>query len=788
MPALPTEDDVPTEATPPERPAAPWAAVVEHVGALVVAMWTAAAFLRPDRLVVSFDTLAYSGPNMAFNAEELRAGRIPQWNDSIFGGVPQLGNIHAGALYPLRAAFAWADPIRAVNLVAALHVLLLATGIVVLVRHRLGLRAPAGFVAAAVVLGSGMLSARSLQLEQLIGLSLVPWLLAAVDWSVRGDRARWAVPAVAGVTAMSITGGHGQSTFAGIAFAVVWGVARSFDVSIDRQAVQRLVPAAVGAGLGVLLAAPQLLATLALTERAGLVSRRTLDDVANPGYVLPLKRAVASLFGDGSVANQALVTGNFEAMTSVGVAACTLALLAVVVAVLRRPERWTQLATAAVALGALLLAVGPRLPVYRLAFELVPGLDSARVPGRWRDLTVLGVALLAAFAIDHLARRRVDPRASLVLVGSGILGAALIGALPFDLPASRTVLWWCVTAAGIAGVAVLAGRLGDRARPGALPVAAALLLAAEVLYLGPPGAWAQGQPATVDDVVNPVTEFLAQQPERSFAFTTEQLGDPAYVLSGLRPNANTFLGIRSIDGYDGGVQVTDEWVAATAALEDPVTPDLLIRHQVRFPFEPELFARFGVRWLLYDTSMLPLEQVAPGWSDPVIESGGLVVLDNPSYHGDALLFGATVPAEGDEVGDVLADRRATEAAAVVEPGGPRLTCSSCEPVGMEVERPRPGALDVGVDADADSLLVVAEQWDPGWAATVDGRAADVVLADGMFLGVEVGPGRHEVELRYTAPGLRLGLVLALLGLVGCAAAASGRVTGRLRRSYERLKM
>jgi hypothetical protein len=786
VPALPTEPEAPPAATSTEGTRARWGAILEHVGALLVAMWTAAAFLRPDRLVVSFDTLAYSGPNMAFNAEELRSGRIPQWNDSIFGGVPQLGNIHAGALYPLRAAFAWVDPIRAVNLVAALHLLLLASGIVVLVRHRLGLRAPASVVAAAVVLGSGMMSARSLQLEQLIGLAWIPWLLAAVDWAVRGGgRERLAVPAVALVTAMLVTGGHGQSTFAGVAFAVVWGVARSCDVAVDRRAIRRLVPAGVGAALGLLLASPQLLATLALTERASSVSRRTLEDVANPAYVLPVKRVVATLFGDGSVADQALVTGNFEAMTSIGVAACALALLAVVVAAVARPERWTQLALAAVSLGALLLAVGPRLPLYRIAFELVPGLDSARVPGRWRDLTVLGVAFLAAFAIDHLARRRVDVRAAVAFTGVGVLGAVLVGVLPFDLPATRIVVAWAGTAACVAAVALAAGAAGHRLRPAVLPGLAALLLGAEVVYLGPPGAWERSQPVAVDEVENPVTEFLARQPERSFAFTTERLDDPAYVLAGLRPNANTFLGIRSIDGYDGGVQVTDEWVAATAALENPVSPDLLIRHQIRLPLEPALFARFGVRWVLYDTSMLPLDQLAPAWGDPVVEGDGLALLDNPEYHGEALLFGATVRADEGDLDELLAEQRA---AAVVARGGPELSCSGCQPTSTEIDRPRPGALDAVVEAEVDSLLVIAEQWDPGWSASVDGRPAEVVLADGMFLGVEIGPGRHDVELRYTAPGLRLGVVLTLLGLIGCAGAMSGRVTGRLRRTYERLKM
>lgn len=52
-----------------------------------------------------------------------------------------------------------------------------------------------------------------------------------------------------------------------------------------------------------------------------------------------------------------------------------------------------------------------------------------------------------------------------------------------------------------------------------------------------------------------------------------------------------------------------------------------------------------------------------------------------------------------------------------------------------------------------SLVVVAESWFPGWSATVDGKSAPVVQADGAFLGVAVGPGSHTIRLRYRTPGV-----------------------------------
>ena len=56
-----------------------------------------------------------------------------------------------------------------------------------------------------------------------------------------------------------------------------------------------------------------------------------------------------------------------------------------------------------------------------------------------------------------------------------------------------------------------------------------------------------------------------------------------------------------------------------------------------------------------------------------------------------------------------------------------------------------------VDAPAGGFLRVGSRWDPGWSATVDGRATTVFRADGVFRGVAVPPGRHTVAFSYRNP-------------------------------------
>jgi hypothetical protein len=75
------------------------------------------------------------------------------------------------------------------------------------------------------------------------------------------------------------------------------------------------------------------------------------------------------------------------------------------------------------------------------------------------------------------------------------------------------------------------------------------------------------------------------------------------------------------------------------------------------------------------------------------------------------------------------------------------------------------------------LLVVAEQFDPGWRARVDGKPARIVPADHLFAGIPLEAGKHQVELTYAPEPFRAGLFGSLVGLaclVGIGASRARR--------------
>jgi hypothetical protein len=66
-----------------------------------------------------------------------------------------------------------------------------------------------------------------------------------------------------------------------------------------------------------------------------------------------------------------------------------------------------------------------------------------------------------------------------------------------------------------------------------------------------------------------------------------------------------------------------------------------------------------------------------------------------------------------------------------------------------------------VDATGAGYLVVADSLQqPGWAATIDGNPADLVPANNAMVAVGVPEGVHQVELTYTVPGQRSGLLIS----------------------------
>lgn len=92
-----------------------------------------------------------------------------------------------------------------------------------------------------------------------------------------------------------------------------------------------------------------------------------------------------------------------------------------------------------------------------------------------------------------------------------------------------------------------------------------------------------------------------------------------------------------------------------------------------------------------------------------------------------------------------------------------------------------------VDSAGRGLLVMSENYYPGWKATVNGRATRILKVDGGLRGIPVSGGSSTVELRYSPLYMTLGLPVTCLALLFGLAAPfvyRFRLAPRTRRNCE----
>lgn len=724
----------------------------------------------PGRVVVSFDGATYSGPNTKVTTDALLAGRIPFINPWIFGGAPHLGNHHTGVLSPPRWLVLPLDPLTANGVLVAGHLVLLGVSMVWLMR-RLGVGAVGAATAGVIAVLSGAATATSVQFEQILVLAWAPMLL----WAIVGVADPAAGPrrtaALAVIVASTVVSGHPQMVLEVGVLAVLFAVALL--VGRERRRAWRRV--AVGGVLGLGMAGAQLAATVAASSAGALDRGRSIEELSGGWFVLRGRSAATATLGTILDRPPDGFSGAFESILWVGVVAVLLAVAGLAAGVADPRHRPWVLAIALAAALSGVWALGPRTPLWRLAADWLPAFSSVRVSARWLDIVAVCVAVLAGLGVDALSRRRqrrdvVGPAVVVALV------AVAVGIGPLDGGGTAVTLVWALTAATTLAVIVLAP---IRWRPVVLAALVLVELAA-MARTAIPYRLVQDHPPTADpsSVVIDLAERFAAGGGWTIALTPDA-GTHDDLVAGLRPNANTFFDIASIDGYDGGVQITDRWAAAARRFTSDPPVDLPMRNAIGAPVPAGQLGRLGVRWILLSNDREPNEWV-PDLIGPVAADDRFTLWENPRWLGDVVVWSnwtsldraaidAVVP-DG-EVADVLRERFAALGdTALVESSGDLVEAGACAigcaPIGAELVRHTPEHLVVAVDVERASVVSVVAQAIPGWAVTVDGEPAEVVVVDGLLLGVAVPTGEHTIEFRFQPwwwwPGVTVSLVASVV--------------------------
>jgi len=722
------------------------------LGAIAIA-WGFVA-MRILRSAVGFDDVTYSTPAQQITLDAWRNGRMALWSTTTFGGTPHLGNSQVAAMYPLNWLAAPFPDLLGTDVELTVHMLIFGLGFYVLGRV-LRLARPAPLAMAIAAMWSGSMLMRSTLVVHLPPLAWMPWAAIAIHAVVTSSRPRQATALLAVSIWLIITSGHPQSILMAATLLIAWAIG----LMVEQKEWRRIAHLAGASALAVLAAAPALLAVQAAIDAAA-ESTRDATALRPSHLVMPLRDFPRLLLGEPmSGLNSVLREG--ERITYAGAAVVALSIIGAITVI--RTRRWSLIALLLVGAFTASLSLGLRSPTLRFARAFLPGFDQPRVSTRWNWVLVMVLIVLAGVGIDRLRDRRARTEGlGVVAVAFGLAAAMMAG---FQDGGWKNNLFWFATAALVVVLAVVTYRNARIVAASALAIFALFELVAP---MGRLTQWSGEIVTSTNELLGPAELWLTNQPGLTIAVTNEGF-DPYSFVQSMRPNSNSLIDVRSIDGYDGGVAISRRWHSGLLQII-PTINDLTFRAQLQYPIDQAAMARLGVHYLLWDPTRGPADELLPGWEWQPIE-GPIEVFENTEWRGDAVVWYQTERvATPEEAGNRLrADDGALNEIGMVEAQSAVLSCTSdCEADGFITHSDYSGQREVDIVASKDAVVAIHEQFDEGWTVYVDGKEQTLIAVDGIWSGVEVTAGEHHIELRYEPGWLWPSLLTMLVGWLAIA--------------------
>lgn len=757
-------------ATTSRRPAsrtAWWAAAL--YAAVALALYAPA--LVPGRQLFGTDYLAGGYFVQEFVSHRLRAGHLPAWVPHLYGGLPIFAN-PGSTYYPPRLLLdVLLPPWHVLPALLAFQLVVAGCGMYLLLRV-LGASRSVGLLGGLAYELTGILVSATYAGHdgRMIVASWAPAAFAAAHVLARGGSWRWAVLLAAAVGGALLSFQIQSAYYLLLALAlyatgvlVTSGAWREPRVAVRRFGLG-LAAVAVAFGLAAINFVPfwgyvpESPRGMAGGRGYAYATSWSMPPEETIGLIVPEQHGISVTDAEGRFPFGEYRGRNpFKLHTEyVGAWVAVFALAAFAV-IRRRHAMWGFLALALVALS---MAWGGHTPLYRLYYEVLPGLPRFRAPSIAFYLVSLALVVIGALGLDEVRRQGNDPRGRrrVLIAWGGLLAVALVGLALSRGPATggwMRFLLFAGFAIG-AGTAWLYGRLPWRTL---VAIGGALL---------------------VLDVGGVVRRFVQAVPEPDelfaeddvVAFLRAQPGRPRVWVLPVEPvyrGASNYLMRFNIDqaGGEHGNQL-QRWNEFVGAGRDTYVD------WHNFLTRAEFLDAANIRYVIAGQPI-----AASGFRE--VHRGSAWVYENERALPRAYVVGrAVVVRPGEALRWLESGRWNPRAWATVEgdhtrslPGGGG---GDARLVVYEPDR-----VVVAVRATGPGLLVLADNWYPGWRAWLDGEQVPVVRTNHTFRGVYVTAGEHVVEFRFRPTALALGAAgSAVAGLVWVAFAMAAWRRGRRR--------
>lgn len=677
----------------------------------------------------------------AFRLYEARAfseGRIPLWSENFNSGHPFLADIQSAVFYPPALVNTWANvwafnsfSLFALELEALLHFCLAGAFTYIFARRVIQNRVGA-FVSAIVFTFGGYLTAYpSLQLAILETAVWLPLALYCVNRATDDGRrtTNWLILAgvVLGIAALA---GHPQTflfVFATSAIYFLFRVWQSNQKSEIKNRKSKIGLRAFGSIVILALLAFGIAAIqwIPAIEYQQLSTREALSfaDAAKGFPTLDLLQFILPGYASA-----------FASPLYVGILPLWLALFALL------RKRNETIFWGLLALGALILSFGFYVFAYVVIYLFVPGASLFRQQERLAFVISFALAMLAGYGITDL------------LNGINLKRANKLYAL---LPIGATLMLVLMLTFFVAGAQQPEGRLaflGDRA--GLLLIQFALASLLLGLYLRKIISIKWFAPLAIVlilfdlwSVNEPANKGRVEERFADIPFAEQMENDPGI----FRVAADAQL----LPGHFGIVTGLEEIGG--------ISPLRLARYDALLKLPREIYLPLlNVKYLVTRENVAGAE---------LLEREGEIQLSqwrNPQPR--AWLVGNAVIETNDERALGIASNldlahNAIVADATVGALDPRAADGEVSIVSRSAEK-----MTLDVNTPADGLLIVSENFYPGWRAIVDGTPTEILRADITLRAIPVRAGQHHIEMWYDPISFKLGAMISAITLLGCVGA------------------
>ena len=716
------------------------AAIVVLIALWLLFFWRLFTPITADQ--VSLKQGDFSGQFVAFSGYQytrFTQGEIPLWNPYNNGGLPFIADTQAAVFYPPRlATIAFASlsggwSYHALELEMTAHVLAYSLFMYAFIR-RVTLKQKGSvlgaFVAALIAGYSGFTQGYApLQLALLEAAIWLPLGLLGIHEATR-ERFRPAWLILTGVAlGLSWLAGHPQSSFF-ITYALLAYLA--YRLYVLRLSWTRFI---IGAALfGIIafaVAAIQLIPGveyLILTTRAGF----GFDSKAN-GF--PFQDIVQFVFPRVVSLWSPLFVGY-------------LGLVLAGIALLRK--RPASLFWGIIALTTLLWSFGGSTPIFAALYNTLPGLYFFRGQERAAYLVMNSLAILAGLGAaslldwdsvrDYAAALKLRVWLNRIFTAVLVISAFLIIMWIGNLSAYGGIIppvTFSVITIGVVAFAVPALLLNP-ARPRLLWIIPALL-AFELftVSMNAPSNY-DHIPASQQTPITPppLIQTVLQDTDQPFRVDGER---------GVLANYGSLYGVQDIRGISP-LFLSSAW--------NIIESDL--RHQRAW----ELFA---VRYVFIDWNelMIPSEVVAQG--EDAYGAINLHRLSDPRPFAAVLYRHIVVGSDADAL-NLLHDAGIDPRRLAILNRDPGVISNEDAPLftPAQITLFEPEHIVINANAEADGVLSVALVNYPGWRASVDGVATNIIRAYGALSAVPLSAGDHTIEFVYDPISYKIGALISIV--------------------------